>query len=122
MSIYDCKRKKVTAKFEKDIKLNCPYLAVIPSQTVDTVSQTTGIQNALVHITDINTTVYIDDKFRQTIISVGEIEIPDYDYQNNPRKIKGQTVVDFENSRTIRYDRTGTNYIVTTGTGGTVNG
>lgn len=120
--MYDCKNHKMKAKIEKDIILNCPYIAVIPSLTVDTPQKLTGIQNAFVHITQNNTTVYIDDHFRTTMVYAGEVEQSNYDYQNNPLGFKGQTVVDFANNRTIRYSSTGTKYIVTEGTGGAVNG
>lgn len=110
------------AKFEKDIELNCPYLAAIPSLTVETPQELTGIQNALVHVAQTNTTVYIDDQFRTLLVFAGEVEYNGYDYQNNPLNFKGQTVVDFTNNRTIRYDKTGTKYIVTEGTGGITNG
>lgn len=105
----------MAAKFVKDIELSCPYLAVIPSLTVETTSQTTGLQNSLVHIADINTTVYIDDKFRTTQIYTGPVEYADYDYANNPNNYKGQMVADFTNGRVVYYDKTGTKYIVSAG-------
>lgn len=93
----------------------CPYLAVIPSIEVETTSELVGLSNTFVHVSENNTTYYIDDKFRVIIVWSGDVEVDDYDYENNPSGFKSQRVVDFENNRIITYDKTGEKYIVTEG-------
>ena len=88
----------------------CPMNAVIPSVTVDEVSGIQNLRDCFVHVASINTTFYIDDKGRPMITWAGPVEIPDYDYENNPSNLRGQILFtnDTEgNSLIIYYDKSG---------------
>ena len=54
---------------------DCTAMAVIPSITVETVDGLTKLANCFVHVTNTNTTYYIDDKHRPMIIWTGPIEV-----------------------------------------------
>lgn len=54
---------------------DCKAKAVIPSVTTQTVDGLTNLANCFVHVTDINTTFYVDDKHRPMIIWAGDVEI-----------------------------------------------
>lgn len=85
----------------------CPYTAVIPAVTVEHVSNLKDLADCFVHVSDINTTFYIDDKHRMMITWAGPVEVDDYDYANNPLGLRSQTVYDFENNRMVYYNKTG---------------
>lgn len=85
----------------------CPFVAVIPTLTVEHVSGLRGLADCLVHVTDNNTTYYIDDKHRIAITWAGPVEADDYDYEANPLNLRSQEVWDFKNGRIIRYNATG---------------
>lgn len=85
----------------------CPFVAVIPTLTVQTVANIKGLADCLVHVTENNTTYYIDDKHRITITWAGPVEADNYDYEANPLNLRSQEVWDFANSRVIRYNATG---------------
>ena len=53
----------------------CKPCAIIPALTVDTVDGITNLANCFVHVTNINTTFYIDDKHRPMIIWAGPVEV-----------------------------------------------
>ena len=53
----------------------CPYQAIIPSVTVETVSNLGDLADCFVHVININTTFYIDDKHRITLIWAGPVEM-----------------------------------------------
>lgn len=53
---------------------DCTAQAVIPSITVETVDGLTNLANCFVHVTEKNTTYYIDDKHRPMIIWAGPVE------------------------------------------------
>lgn len=53
---------------------HCPYQAVIPSLTVESVSNLKDLADCFVHVSNINTTFYIDDKHRITTIWAGPVE------------------------------------------------
>lgn len=92
----------------------CPFIAAIPTLTVTNVEGLKGLADCLVHVTDNNTTYYIDDKHRVTITWAGPVEIDDYDYEANPKNIRSGEVWDFKNNRIIIYDAVG-NYAVFAG-------
>ena len=54
---------------------SCMAKAVIPSITVQTVDGLTNLANCFVHVTDINTTFYVDDKHRPMITWAGDVEV-----------------------------------------------
>ena len=85
----------------------CPMVAVIPTVVVDTVEGIKELADCFVHVANINTTFYIDDKHRSIITWAGPVEYDDYDYENNPLKLRSQTVYDFANNLAIVYNKTG---------------
>lgn len=54
---------------------DCTAQAVIPSITVDTIDGITDLANCFVHVTNINTTFYVDDKHRPMITWAGDVEV-----------------------------------------------
>lgn len=91
----------------------CPYQATIPSLTVESVSNLKDLADCFVHVSDINTTFYIDDKHRPVITWAGPVEIDDYDYANNPLGLRSQMLYDFQNNRAIYYNKSGAYRLVT---------
>lgn len=91
----------------RQIAPECPFVAVIPSVTVDSITNLKGLADCFVHVADINTTFYIDDKHREMIVWAGPVEVDDYDYANNPLGLRSQTVYDFANNLAIYYNKTG---------------
>lgn len=85
----------------------CPMQAVIPSVTVDSITNIKNLADCFVHVSDINTTFYIDDKHRMMVVWAGPIEIDGYDYENNPLNLRGQNVYDFANNRGIYFSKSG---------------
>lgn len=53
---------------------DCTAAAVIPSITVDTIDGITNLANCFVHVNNINTTFYVDDKHRIMITWAGNVE------------------------------------------------
>lgn len=86
---------------------SCKGTAVIPSVTVEKVEGLVGLADCFVHVASINTTYYIDNKGQKIIMGNGPVEIDNYDYKNNPRNLRSQTVYDFANSRGIYYNSIG---------------
>lgn len=70
---------------------DCKAKAVIPSITVQTVDGITDLANCFVHVTDINTTFYVDDKHRVMITWAGPVEIAAYDIETNALNLRSQT-------------------------------
>ena len=87
--------------------------AVIPAITVDDISGIRNIADCFVHVANINTTFYIDDKHRMMITWAGPVEIDDYDYEANPLGLRSQKVYDFKNNRIIIFNKTGEYRFVT---------
>lgn len=85
----------------------CPFVAVIATETVKTIDIAKGLADCLVHVTDINTTFYIDAQHRFVRTFAGPVFIEDYDYQTNPLRLSGQSCYDFKNNREIIYDFSG---------------
>lgn len=52
---------------------DCLAKAVIPSITVEAVDGISNLANCFVHVTNINTTFYIDDKHRPMIVWAGNV-------------------------------------------------
>lgn len=95
----------------KEIEPTCDSTAVIPSITVQSVEGITNLANCLVHVEDINTTFYVDDKHRIMITWAGPVDIPGYDMETNPNKYKDQIVTDVENETAVIYDKHGKGYL-----------
>lgn len=89
----------------------CPMQAVIPSVTVESIEGIKNLADCLVHVSDINTTFYIDDKHRPIITWAGPIDIPGYDMEGNPNNYRDQIVTDTANQIAVIYDRSGKGYI-----------
>lgn len=90
-------------------------VAVIPAITVEDVSGIKNIADCFVHVSNINTTFYIDDKHRMMITWAGPVEANDYDYENNPLNLRSQTVYDFSNNRAVYYNKIGEYRVITLG-------
>lgn len=106
----DCQCKEYGCKHNaciRQVDPTCPYTAVIPSVTVESISNLSDLADCFVHVMDINTTFYIDDKHRITVTWAGPIEIDGYDYTSNPLNIRSQTVYDFANKRAIYFNSKG---------------
>lgn len=89
----------------------CPYQAVIPSLTVESVSNLKDLADCFVHVSDINTTFYIDDKHRIMTTWAGLVSVEDYDFVANPLNLRGQIAYDAKNNTAAIYDKQGANYI-----------
>ena len=87
-------------------------LAVIPAITVADMTGIKNIADCFVHVANINTTFYVDDKHRLMITWAGPVEYDDYAYDVNPLKLRSQTVYDFANNRAIYYNKLGEYRIV----------
>lgn len=89
------------------VEPKCPFVAVIPSITV---SDKTGIKNladCFVHVANINTTYYIDDKKRITKIWAGPVEYDNYDLDANTLGLRSQFLIDRANDYAVYYNKTG---------------
>lgn len=89
----------------------CPMQAVIPSVTVESIEGIKNLADCLVHVSDINTTFYIDDKHRPIITWAGPIDISGYDMEGNPNNYRDQIVTDVANQEAVIYDKSGRGYV-----------
>ena len=98
-------------------KPDCLAKAVIPSITVDTKEGITNLANCFVHVTNINTTFYVDDKHRIMITWAGPVEVEDYDIENNPLELRSQLCfTDTVGGYTeVYFDKNGVGHIMGTG-------
>lgn len=96
-------------RIKKDVD-PCKSCATIPSVTVDSIDGITNLANCLVHVNDINTTFYIDDKHRIMITWAGPVDIPGYDMAGNPEGFRDQIVTDVEAEVAVIYDKNGVGY------------
>lgn len=85
----------------------CPMQAVIPSVVVESTSNLKNLADCFVHVTNINTTFYIDDKHRTMITWAGPVEVDNYDFANNPLGLRSQVVYDFAAGKGYYYNATG---------------
>lgn len=90
---------------------DCPHAAVIPSITVDHADNLKDLCDTFVHVSDLNTTFYIDDKHRTIITWAGPVEYDNYDLDANSLGLRSQFLIDFANERGAYYNKTG-NYEV----------
>ena len=95
----------------KEMEPTCDSTAVIPSVTVESVEGITNLANCLVHVEDINTTFYVDDKHRVMITWAGPVDIPGYDMKNNPNGYRDQIVTDIESETAVIYDKHGNGFL-----------
>lgn len=89
----------------------CPYTAVIPSMVVEHADNLKDLCDTFVHVSDLNTTFYIDDKHRTIITWAGPVEYDNYDLVTNSLGLRSQFLIDFANNRGAYYDKVG-NYQV----------
>lgn len=89
------------------VEPKCPYAAVIPSVVVDDKKNLKKLAACFVHVTNINTTFYIDDKHRMMITWAGPVEVDNYDFSNNPLGLRSQIVYDFANGTAAYYNANG---------------
>lgn len=96
----------------------CPYQAVIPSLTVESVSNLKDLADCFVHVSNINTTFYIDDKHRIMTTWAGPVEYNNYDLDANELGLRSQFLIDFANEQGAYYNKTGDYQIFKFGEGG----
>ena len=89
------------------VKPKCPFVAVIPSITVEDKSGMKNIADALIHVANINTTFYIDDKHRITKVWAGPVEYNGYNLEENPNGLRSQFLIDFANDKGAYYNAVG---------------
>ena len=88
-------------------KPGCPYVAVIPTVTVQDKSGIKNLSACFVHVANINTTFYIDDKHRIIVTYAGPIIAKDYDFDKNPLDARNQLVFDFVSNKGAVYNDEG---------------
>lgn len=96
----------------------CPFIATIPSVVVEHADSLKDLCNTFVHVSDINTTFYIDDKHRPIITWAGPVEYDNYDLALNSLDLRSQFLIDFANNRGAYYNKTGNYQIFNFGNGG----
>lgn len=92
----------------------CKAKAVIPAITVEAVDGITNLANCFVHVVNINTTFYIDDKHRPMIVWAGAVEADSYDIEANPLNLRAQdlyTTIEGE-YRLVRFDKQGVSHVI----------
>lgn len=104
---YGCKHNACIREKNPD----CPYEAVIPSVTVETINNLKDLADCFVHVEDINTTFYIDDKHRIMVTWAGLVSADDYDFDANPLNVRSQIIYDAKNNKAAIYDNKGAHYI-----------
>lgn len=93
----------------------CPMQAAIPSVTIESIEGIKNLADCLVHVSDINTTFYIDDKHRITTTWAGLVSVNGYDFGSNPLGLRDQWAYDSANNIAAIYDKQGKALIVQTG-------
>lgn len=106
MNSKDFDHKKVPGCFRVQ-QPKCPFVAVIPTLTVEDITGVKGLADCLVHVSNINTTIYIDDQHRYITTYAGPVFADDYDFASNPLKLRGQVCYDFKNDLAAIYDMSG---------------
>lgn len=101
-----CKARRYAGQI-KQVEPTCHPTAVIPLVIVDDVANLKALSACFAHVSSINTTFYIDEKSKLAITWAGPVEYDNYDFTNNPLKLRSQTVYDFQNNRAIYYNRVG---------------
>lgn len=106
---------KMPACIKKESR-QCQAKAVIPAITTETADNITALANCFVHVTEINTTFYVDDKHRPIITWAGPVEIANYDIQTNPKNLRSQLCFTTVNGayKEVYFDRLGVAHIMGT--------
>lgn len=92
----------------RQIEPSCPYEAVIPTLTVEDKSNIKDLADCFVHVSNINTTFYIDDKHRMIVTWAGPVEYDNYDLDANTLGLRSQFLIDKTGGYVAYYDKTGT--------------
>lgn len=95
------------AIIKQDVMPKCPIKAVIPSIVVEDSSNLKNLAGCFVHVSNINTTYYIDDKHRIILMFAGDIYADHYDANANPLKVRSQRVIDFYDDVMYIFNATG---------------
>lgn len=80
----------------------CPPQAVIPTITVEDISGLKDLSDCFVHVSNINTTFYIDDKHRTIITWAGPVNVTDYtmtDIVENKLGLRNQFLWNYNTSQ-----------------------
>lgn len=85
----------------------CPMQAVIPSVVVESTSNLKNLADCFVHVSNINTTFYIDDKHRTIVTWAGPVEYNNYDLDTNTLGLRSQFLIDHANDYAAYYNKTG---------------
>ena len=85
----------------------CPYEPIFPSVVIETKDGINRLAACFVHVIDINTTFYIDDKHRISTIWAGPVEVNDYDFDANELGLRSQNIYDFKNNKMAYYNAQG---------------
>lgn len=91
----------------REVKPGCPYKAVIPTLTVEDKSNLKDLADCFVHVSNINTTFYIDDKHRMIVTWAGPVEYDNYDLDANTLGLRSQFLIDHANDYAAYYNKTG---------------
>lgn len=91
----------------REVKPGCPYKAVIPTLTVEDKSNLKDLADCFVHVSNINTTFYIDDKHRTIVTWAGPVEYDNYDLDTNTLGLRSQFLIDHANDYAAYYNKTG---------------
>lgn len=91
----------------RQIEPSCPYEAVIPTLTVEDKSNIKDLADCFVHVSNINTTFYIDDKHRMIVTWAGPVEYDNYDLDANSLGLRSQFLIDHTNDLAAYYTKTG---------------
>lgn len=91
----------------REIEPSCPYQAVIPTLTVEDKSNLKDLADCFVHVSNINTTFYIDDKHRTIVTWAGPVEYDNYDLEANTLGLRSQFLIDHANDYAAYYNKTG---------------
>lgn len=91
----------------RQIEPSCPYEAVIPTLTVEDKSNIKDLADCFVHVSNINTTFYIDDKHRMIVTWAGPVEYDNYDLDTNSLGLRSQFLIDHANDYAAYYNKTG---------------
>ena len=91
----------------------CPLIAQLSTLVVEDITGVKDLADCLVHVSNINTTIYVDAQHRYIVTFAGPVFVDDYVYTTNPLKLRSQTCYDFKNNRAIVYDKTGSYRLIT---------
>jgi len=105
---------KIPGCFRVKQPAKCPECQ-IATLTVEDISAVKSLADCLVHVANINTTIYVDAQHRYIVTYAGPVFVDDYAYTTNPLKLRSQTCYDFKNNRAIVYNKTGSYRLITLG-------